>query len=62
VRDRIGSGLGHRAGAFDVDVISIGIYIYKEVYLTAGLYVIFLILAVTGLLAWRRADSLPASS
>lgn len=37
-----------------VDVLSVGIYIYKEVYLTAGLYVIFLALAVGGLLAWRR--------
>lgn len=37
-----------------VDVLSIGIYVYKEVYLTAGLYVVFLALAIGGLLAWRR--------
>lgn len=37
-----------------VDVLSIGIYIYKAVYLTAGLYVVFLALAIGGLLAWRR--------
>jgi nicotinamide mononucleotide transporter len=37
-----------------VDVLSIGIYIYKEVYLTAGLYVVFLGLAIGGLFAWRR--------
>lgn len=37
-----------------VDVLSIGIYLYKQVYLTAGLYVVFLALAVGGLLAWRR--------
>jgi nicotinamide mononucleotide transporter len=38
-----------------VDVLSIGIYIYKQVYLTAGLYGIFLVLAIGGLLDWRRA-------
>ena len=37
-----------------VDVLSVGIYVYKQVYLTAGLYVVFLALAVAGLLAWRR--------
>jgi len=37
-----------------VDVLSIGIYVYKEVYLTAGLYAVFLALAIGGLLAWRR--------
>jgi nicotinamide mononucleotide transporter len=38
-----------------VDVFSIGIYLYKAVYLTAGLYVVFLILATRGLFEWRRA-------
>ena len=38
-----------------VDVLSVGIYVYKEVYLTAGLYLVFLGLACTGLIAWRRA-------
>lgn len=38
-----------------VDVLSIGIYIYKDVLLTAGLYVIFLLLAIGGLLEWRKA-------
>ncbi len=38
-----------------VDVLSIGIYLYKEVYLTAGLYVVFLLLAIGGLISWRRA-------
>jgi nicotinamide mononucleotide transporter len=37
-----------------VDVLSIGIYVYKEVYLTAGLYVVFLGLAIGGLLSWQR--------
>jgi nicotinamide mononucleotide transporter len=31
---------------FVIDVLYVGIYIYKEVYLTAGLYVLFLGLAV----------------
>jgi nicotinamide mononucleotide transporter len=38
-----------------VDVISIPLYIVKELYLTAGLYVLFLALAITGLLQWRKA-------
>lgn len=38
-----------------VDVLSIGIYLYKEIYLTAFLYVIFLFLAAGGLMAWRRS-------
>ena len=37
-----------------VDVLSIGVYTYKGVYLTAGLYVVFLAMAIAGLLAWRR--------
>lgn len=38
-----------------VDVIAIGIYYYKELYLTSGLYLVFLILAVIGWFAWRRS-------
>jgi nicotinamide mononucleotide transporter len=45
-----------------VDVLSVGIYVYKEVYLTAGLYVLFLGLAGTGLLAWRHALRTASSS
>jgi nicotinamide mononucleotide transporter len=45
-----------------VDVLSIGIYLYKEVYLTAGLYLVFLILAIGGLLAWRNSLKLASSS
>jgi nicotinamide mononucleotide transporter len=37
-----------------VDVLSIGIYIFKGVYLTAGLYVVFLILCISGLIEWRK--------
>ena len=37
-----------------VDMVSIGVYTYKGVYLTAGLYAVFLVMAVVGLVAWRR--------
>ena len=37
-----------------VDVLSIGIYGVKGLYLTMGLYVIFLGLATGGLLAWKK--------
>jgi nicotinamide mononucleotide transporter len=38
-----------------VDILSIGIYLYKAVYLTTGLYVMFLGLAIAGLIAWQRS-------
>ena len=36
-----------------MDLIAIPIYFLKELYVTSGLYVIFLGLAVKGLMAWR---------
>lgn len=38
-----------------VDVVYVGIYVYKNVYLTAGLYALFLVLAWAGLKAWRSS-------
>jgi len=38
-----------------VDLIYIGEYIYKGLDLTAGLYALFVLLAVLGLRDWRRA-------
>jgi nicotinamide mononucleotide transporter len=37
-----------------VDVIAIGVYGMKALYLTSGLYVIFLVLATSGLMQWRK--------
>jgi nicotinamide mononucleotide transporter len=38
-----------------VDVIYVGLYVHKHLYLTALLYALFVALAVLGLRAWRRA-------
>ena len=39
------------------DVIYIGLYIFRHLYLTAGLYVLFFGLCVLGLSQWRRTVS-----
>ena len=41
-----------------VDVLAIGVYFSKDLHPTAVLYGIFLLLAITGLLDWRRALNL----
>jgi nicotinamide mononucleotide transporter len=38
-----------------VDVFYVGMFVYKELYLTAGLYTVFLYLAALGFVAWRRS-------
>ena len=38
-----------------VDVVAIGLYWSRGLQVTAGLYFIFLLLATTGLIEWRRA-------
>lgn len=43
-----------------VDVLYVGLYIYKGLTLTAILYALFCVMAVAGLLAWRRAARPPA--
>lgn len=37
-----------------IDVISVWMYMYKWLYLTTGLYIIFLILATLWLLKWKK--------
>jgi nicotinamide mononucleotide transporter len=37
------------------DVLVIGLYIYKHLYLTSVLYVIFLAMSVAALVEWQRA-------
>jgi nicotinamide mononucleotide transporter len=44
-----------------VDVLSIGIYAVKGLHLTAGLYALFLGMAIAGFVAWRRALAAPVS-
>ncbi len=38
-----------------VDVAAIGIYFYKSLYLTSGLYSVFLVLATMGYFVWRKS-------
>jgi nicotinamide mononucleotide transporter len=38
-----------------VNVVYIGMFIFKHLYLTSGLYAVFLVLAVMGYLQWRRS-------
>jgi len=37
------------------DIVYTGVFVYKQLYLTAGLYAFFVFLAVLGLKAWRKA-------
>lgn len=37
-----------------MDVIAIGVYTSRELYVVAGLYVIFLVMATMGLIKWRK--------
>lgn len=38
-----------------VDVVYVGMFIFKQLYLTAGLYAVFLVLAVMGFRKWKRS-------
>ncbi len=44
-----------------VDVVAIGIYWYKDLHLTSGLYTAFLVLSIMGLLSWRKSMLNPAT-
>jgi nicotinamide mononucleotide transporter len=40
-----------------VDLIAIGLFAWRDLFVTSGLYAIFLILASIGLFEWRRKAS-----
>jgi nicotinamide mononucleotide transporter len=42
-------------GWIAVDVLGIAVYSMKELYITAGLYGVFLVLASLGLLSWAKS-------
>ena len=44
-----------------VDVLYVGMFIFKGLYLTAGLYAVFLALAVRGYIDWRRSMALAST-
>ena len=37
------------------DIVYVPMYIYKKLYVTSGLYAVFLILAIMGLVEWKRS-------
>ena len=45
-----------------VDVLAIGIYLYKGLQPTAVLYAVFLVLAIVGFMSWRRAAQEPVTT
>lgn len=45
-----------------VNIISVPLYVIKGLSLTAGLYALFLVLAVVGLVEWLRAERAAAAS
>ena len=45
-----------------VDVFYVGMFVMKELYLTAGLYAVFLLLAAVGFAEWRRSMASPMTS
>ena len=45
-----------------VDVLYVGMFVYKELYVTAVLYAVFLALAARGYVEWRRSIHAPALS
>lgn len=46
---------------FVVDVLATGIYIYKGIYFYAILYLIYVGMAVSGYLIWKKSMSIPAT-
>ena len=52
VRRKIENWMGWIA----VDVVAIFLYASRDLWLTAGLYVLFLVISIIGLLEWQRAE------
>ncbi|MDW9406168.1 nicotinamide riboside transporter PnuC, partial [Pseudomonas soli] len=44
-----------------VDVVFVGLFLYKGLYLTAALYALFTLIAVRGWLEWRRDPALASA-
>lgn len=40
-----------------VDAVTVGLYIYKGIYITAALYAVYTLLAVVGYMKWRRLSN-----
>jgi len=38
-----------------VDIVAVGVYFVKGLYITTGLYAVFLVMATMGYFEWRRA-------
>ncbi len=45
-----------------VDVVYVGMFIYKSLYLTAGLYAVFIVLAAMGWAQWKRSYAVDCQS
>ncbi len=45
-----------------VDVVYVAMFIYKRLYMTAGLYVVFMVLCVRGYMEWKRSREILLSS
>lgn len=44
------------------DIVYVPMYIYKKLYVTSGLYLVFLVLAIMGLVEWQRSYRRSASA
>lgn len=45
-----------------VDILALGVYSFKGLYTTTGLYGVFLILSIIGLLSWKKPNLAPAQA
>lgn len=45
-----------------VDILYVGLYLYKQLMLTAGLYALFIVMAAIGYVAWKKSIAAPLPS